>query len=158
MGRRDPGTTHRIARLGPGTVYLMDDQSNRDLALIVSRAGRREALMLNRRDGLGGDLPLVSDLAMDAEVTVLRGAFLAPAGPLAATASGPRVRIPAALHFAESSAFLCGRDQAGQLATFDVQSGAASAIDVAGLPQAARWRVMIPQAGGVVTVYAAEPG
>jgi hypothetical protein len=158
MGRRDPGSTGRIDRFEPGAVCLINGRSGRDLALVVSRAGLREALLLDRRDGLGGDLPLVSDLAADADITVLRGAFLAPAGPLAAPASGPGARIPAALHLAESNAFLCGRDQAGRLATFDVGSGVASAIDVAGLPQADRWRVMIPHAGGAVTVYAAEPG
>lgn len=157
MGRRDSGQTTRIDRLGPGAVCLIEGRSGQHLALVVSRAGRREALLLDRRGEPGGDLPLMSDLAAVAEVTVLQGAFLAPAGPVATAASGPGTRIPAALHLADGRTFLCGRDGAGRLAVFDVGSGLASAIDAAALPQVASWCVMVPQAGGVVTVYASEP-
>lgn len=151
MDPREPDPAHR---LGPGILCLMSGRDGPDLGLIVSRAGRREALLLNRRSAKTGDLPLISDLAADAEVTVLERAFLAPDG---AAAAGPAERRPAALHLAEGRLFLCGRDESGTLATFDVGTGQASTIDVGKLPQVARWRVMAPRAGGVVTVYATEP-
>lgn len=64
--------------------------------------------------------------------------------------------VPAALHLRDGSAYLCGRDGSGRLATFEVVSGVASAIDPGDLPHARRWRVLIPEAGGGVTVYKSE--
>lgn len=140
----------------PGTCYLAAGSDGPDLALVVTRDGRRGALLLNRRSG-AGDLPIVSGLAADTDVLALQGAVLAPSGAIGDIAFGPAATAPAALHLGDGSAYLCGRDGSGRLATFDVGSGVASAIDPGDLPHARRWRVIVPEVGGVVTVYEAEP-
>jgi hypothetical protein len=158
MDLRGPGRTISLDRLRPGACCLMPGRDGPDLALIVSREGRREALLLNRRGDADGHLPIRSDLPPDADVLELRGAFLAPGGAIGEIAFGRSAAAPAALHLGDGSAYLCGRDASGRLATFDVGSGTASAVDAADLPRTGRWRVMVPDAGrGVVTVYEAEP-
>ena len=158
MDLRFPGWPSRLDRLGPGSCYLIAGPDGPDLALVVLRDGRREALLLNRRDDADGHLRILSDIALDADVLALRGAVLAPSGALSDIALGRAALDPAALHLGDGSAYLCGRDGSGRLATFDVGSGRASAIDLGDLPRAHRWRVMVPEGNGVVTVYEAEPG
>ncbi|MCJ2061415.1 hypothetical protein MKK63_01620 [Methylobacterium sp. J-088] len=153
---RIAGRTIGLDRLKPGACYLAAGTDGPDLALVVVRAGRREALLLNRRGG-NGDLPILSDLASDVDVLELQGAVLAPSGAIGDTAFGPVADAPAALHIGDGSAYLCGRDESGRSATFNVVSGVASVIDPGELPHARCWRVVVPAAGGVVTVYAAEP-
>lgn len=153
---RIPGRTIGLDRLRPGACYLATGADGPDLALVVTREGRREALLLNRRSG-AGHLPILSGLATDVDVLELRGAVLAPTGAIDDVAFGPTDLAPAALHLGDGSAYLCGRDDAGRWATFDVVSGVASAIDPGDLPHARRWRVIVPEASGVVTVYEAEP-
>jgi len=148
-----PGRPISLDRLKPGACYLAAGPDGPDLALVVSREGRREALLLNRRSGASGDLPVLSGLASDVDVLELQGAVLVPSGAIGAIALGGAGVSPAALHLGDGSAYLCGRDDCGRLATFDVVSGVASAIDPADLPQARRWRVIVPEAAGVVTVY-----
>ena len=60
-------------------------------------------------------------------------------------------------HLGDGRAYLCGCERDGRLAAFDVGSGRVSAMDPGDLPRASRWRVMVPEGNGVVTVYAAEP-
>jgi hypothetical protein len=154
MGPRDPSRTARLDQLGPGRLCLLPGRDGPDLALIVLRAERPEALLMNRRSPAGGDLPLVSDLVPEGEALILRGAFLAPTG---APVSAVGARIPAALHLAEDGAYLCGRDASGTLAAFAVATGRVGTIDPAALPQVPHWRVLIPRKVGVATVYATEP-
>ena len=156
VGIRIPGRTIGLDRLKPGACYLAAGADGPDLALVVVRAGRREALLLNRRGG-DGDLPISSGLPTDVDVLELQGAVLAPSGAIGEIAFGPAADAPAALHLGDASAYLSGRDESGRLATFDVVSGLASAIDPGALPHARRWRVIVPGGDGVVTVYAAEP-
>ncbi len=153
---RIPGRTIGLDRLKPGACYLTAGTDGPDLALLVVRAGRREALLLNRRSG-DGDLTISSGLATDVDVLELQGAVLVPSGAIDDIAFGPAADAPAALHLGDGSAYLSGRDESGRLATFDVVGGVASAIDPGELPHARRWRVIVPEGGGVVTVYAAEP-
>lgn len=155
---RVPGRALSLDRLAPGTCYLMAGSEGPDLALTVTREGRRDALLLNRRGGAGRDLPVRSDLAPDTDVLDLRGAFIAPSGAVDDIAFDRTTIVPAALHLGEANAYLCGRDESGRRATFDVGTGAASAIDPADLPYSRRWRVMVSEpGGGVVTVYEAVP-
>ncbi len=154
---RIPGRTIPLDRLKPGACYLAAGADGPDLALVVTRDGRREALLLNRRSGGGGHLPIVSGLRADTDVLALRGAVLTPSGAIGDIRSGQGAADPAALHLGDGSAYLCGRDESGRLATFDVVSGVASAIDPGDLPHAMRWRVIVPKAGGVVTIYEADP-
>lgn len=154
---RIPGRTIGLDQLKPGACYLAAGADGPDLALLVTRDGRREALLLNRRSGGDGHLPIVSGLAADTDVLALQGAVLTPSGAIGDIGFGSAAADPAALHLGDGSAYLCGRDGSGRLATFDVVSGVASAIDPNELPHARRWRVIVPEAGGVVTVYAAEP-
>ena len=154
---RIPGRPIPLDRLRPGACYLAAGADGPDLAFVVTRDGRREALLLNRRSGGGGHLPIVSGLSADTDVLALRGAVLTPSGAIGDMGSGHGAAKPAALHLGDDSAYLCGCDGSGRLATFDVVSGVASAIDPGDLPYATRWRVIIPEAGGVVTVYEAEP-
>lgn len=157
MEIRIPGRAISLDRLKPGACYLVSGQDDPDLALVLTREGRREALVLNRRSGEGGHLPIVSGLPADTDVLALQGAVLAPSGAIGDIAFGRGAADPAALHFGDGSAYLCGRDGSGRLATFDVVSGVASAIDPGSLPHAKRWRVIVPEAGGVVTVYEMNP-
>ncbi|MEE7450856.1 hypothetical protein MRF4_25350 [Methylobacterium radiotolerans] len=157
MDLHRPGRATRLDRLEPGSCYLIAGRDGPDLALVVLRAGRREALLLNRRHAGDGHLQLVSEIAPEAEVLALRGAVLAPSGNLADIAFG-RAAAPAALHLGDGNSYLRGRDGDGRLATFDVGSGRAGAIDPDDLPRTSRWRVMVPEGRGVVTVYEAEPG
>ncbi|MBA9060939.1 hypothetical protein GGQ91_000300 [Methylobacterium fujisawaense] len=157
MEPRLPGRTTRLDQLGPGSCYLIAGPDGPDLALVVLRDGRREALLLNRRHEADGHLRIVSEIAPDADVLALRGAFLAPSGALADIAVGHAALAPAALHLGDGRAYLCGCDRDGRLAAFDVGSGRVSAMDPGDLPRASRWRVMVPEGNGVVTVYAAEP-
>lgn len=156
MAHRGPDLTSLLGGLGPGAFCLLDGPNGTDLALVVSREGRREVLVLNRRRKADGDLPLLSNLAVDA-VVVLLAAFVAPSGAVDPAASVSPRRVPGALYLTAAGNYLCGRDEFGRLATFDAASGLPGAINAEGLPQAVRWRVMVPQAGGVVTVYEAEP-
>ncbi|WP_457104760.1 hypothetical protein [Methylobacterium sp. P5_C11] len=151
-----PGRPISLDRLDPGGCYLIAGQDGPDLALLVTRDGRREALLLNRRDG-EGHLRIVAERAADAEVLVLQRAFVVPSGALADSTFVRDALPPAALHLAEGCAYLRGRDASGHLATFEVGSGRARAIDLADLPQARCWRVMVPEGRGVVTVYEAKP-
>ena len=153
---RIPGRTIGLDRLKPGACYLATGADGPDLALIVIRAGRREALLLNRRSG-NGDLPILSGLATGIDVLELQGAVLAPSGAIGDIAFGPADSVPAALHLGDGSAYLCGRDASGRLATFDVVSDVASVVDPGDLPHAKRWRVIVSEAGGGVAVYTAEP-
>ncbi|MCJ2086887.1 hypothetical protein MKK88_12925 [Methylobacterium sp. E-005] len=153
---RIPGRTISLDRLKPGACYLAAGSDGPDLALVVTREGRRGALLLNRRSA-EGDLLVLPGLATDVDVLEVQGAVLTPSGAIGDVAFGPAAAAPAALHLGDGSAYLCGRDGAGRLATFDVVSGVASAIDPGDLPHARRWRVIIPEAGGVVTLYEAEP-
>ncbi|MEE7502591.1 hypothetical protein [Methylobacterium mesophilicum] len=156
LGPHLPGRAARLDRLAPGSCYLIAGAAGPDLALAVLREGRREALLLNRRHAVDGHLPVVSEITPEADVLALRGAVLAPSGALADIASG-LTATPAALHLGDGSAYLRGRDRDGRLATFEVGSGRSSAIDPGDLPRARRWRVMVPEAGGVVAVYEAGP-
>lgn len=155
MEIRIPGRTISLDRLKPGACYLAAGPDGPDLALVVTQEGRRGALLLNRRSD-AGDLRLLPGLATDLDVLELRGAVLAPSGAIGDIAFGPAAAVPGALHLGDGSAYLCGRDGDGRLATFDVVSGVASAIDPGDLPHARRWRVIVPEAGGVVTLYEAE--
>ncbi|SDM25607.1 hypothetical protein SAMN05216360_101345 [Methylobacterium phyllostachyos] len=150
---RIPGRTVNLDRLKPGTCYLAAGPAGPDLALVVIWEGRRGALLLNRRSGARGDLPVLSRLTSDVDVLELQGAVLVPSGAIGDIAFGRAEASPAALHLGDGRAYLCGRDGHGRLATFDVVSGVASAIDPADLPHARRWRVIVPEADGVVTVY-----
>ena len=152
-----PGRTTRLDRLAPGSCYLIAGAAGPDLALAVLREGRREALLLNRRHAVDGHLRVESEIAPGADVLALRGAVLAPSGALAVIAFG-LTAAPAALHLGDGRAYLRGRISDGRLATYDVGTGRASAIDPGDLPRARRWRVMVPEAGGVVAVYEAGPG
>ncbi|MGT2481010.1 hypothetical protein ACU4GR_24430 [Methylobacterium oryzae CBMB20] len=98
-----------------------------------------------------------SDLAPDTDVLDLRGAFIAPSGAVDDIAFDRTTIVPAALHLGDGNADPCGRDESRRRATFDVGTGAASAIDPADLPYSRRWRVMVSDPGGVVTVYEAVP-
>ena len=152
-----PGRTTRLDRLAPGSVYLIAGRDGPDLALVVQREGRREALLLNRRHTVDGHLRVASEIAPEADVLALPGAVLAPSGALADVAHGVTA-APAALHLGDGRAYLRGRTSDGRLATYDVGTGRASAIDPGDLPRARGWRVMVPEGRGVVTVYEAEPG
>lgn len=152
-----PGRTTRLDRLAPGSFYLIAGRDGPDLALVVLREGRRQALLLNRRHAVDGHLRVESEIAPGADVLALRGAVLAPSGALADIAFG-LTAAPAALHLGVGRAYLRGHDGDGRLATFSVGSGRATAIDPGDLPRSSRWRVMVPEAGGVVTVYEAAPG
>ena len=153
-GLRIPGRTIRLDRVRPGACCLMAGRDGPDLALLVSREGRPAALLLNRRCAEGNHLPVRSDLPADADVLELRGAVIAPSG---APAPGRAASSAAALHLGDGRAYLCGRDESGRGALFDVGTGLASAVDPAALPRTRCWRVMVPEAGGVVTLYEAEP-
>jgi hypothetical protein len=150
---RTPGRKTRLDRIRPGACCLMAGRDGPDLVLLVSRAGRRAALLLNQRSAEDGHLPVRSDLPPDADVLALRGAVIAPSG---GSASGQTATSAAALHLGAGRAYLCGRDETGRHAVFDVESGLASVIDPTALPRTRCWRVMVPEAGGVVTVYDAE--
>ncbi|MGH1569751.1 hypothetical protein ACRAWG_02580 [Methylobacterium sp. P31] len=150
------GRPANVHRLGPGSCCLVGWQDDPDLALIVAWDDRRGALLLNRRAD-GGYLPLAPGLDAGAGLIELRGAFLAPSGPTAGLASGGVAIAPAALHVGPGRAYLCGRDKGGDLTTFDVASGLASAVNLAALPHTERWRVMVPQGSGLVTLYEAGP-
>ncbi|MDP4005891.1 hypothetical protein [Methylobacterium sp. NEAU K] len=115
--------------------------------------------MLNRRHADGRHLPHATDVAADFDVLELREAHLVPSRAITDLAFG-RVTAAAAfpaLHLGDGSAYLCGRDEAGRATTFDIGSGVASAVDPAYLPHSTRWRVMVPEAGGLATVFEAGP-
>lgn len=152
---RIPGRTTSLDRIRPGACCLVAGRDGPDLALLVSRDGRRAALLLNRRSAEGGHLPIRSDLPPETDVLELRGAIIAPSG---APASVQAATSAAALHLGDGRAYLCGRNEFGQGALFDVATGLASAVDPAALPRTPSWRVMVPEAGGVVTVYEAQTG
>lgn len=152
---RIPERRTSLDRIRPGACCLVAGPDGPDLALLVSRDGRRAALLLNRRSSEGGHLPIRSDLPPETDVLELRGAVIAPSG---APASGQAAAAAAALHLGDGRAYLCGRDASGRLAIFDVGTGVASTRDPADLPRTPSWRVMVPEAGGVVTVYQAQTG
>ncbi|MBP1182320.1 hypothetical protein [Methylobacterium sp. PvR107] len=151
---RTPGRRTWLDRVRPGACCLMAGRDGPDLVLLVSREGRRAALLLNRRSAEDRHLPVRFDLPPDADVLALRGAVIAPSG---GSASGQTATSAAALHLGDGRTYLCGRDEFGRHTIFDVGSGLASAIDPAVLPRTRCWRVMVPEAGGAVTVYDAEP-
>jgi hypothetical protein len=157
MDLRVPGRPTSLDQLRPGGCFLIAGPEGPDLALLVARDRRREALLLNRRHAVGGELRIVSNHAPDAGVLVLPGAILAPSGALGDIAFGRAALAPGALHLGDGCAYLCGRDDSGRTTTFDLGSGSASAIDPADLPHARRWRVLMPEAAGMVTIYEAVP-
>lgn len=146
-----------LDRLVTGSFVLIAGPADPDLALVAAWDGRRGALVLNRR-GEDGHLALATQLAADAAVLAVPGAFLVPGGAMARVTQGGAAITPAALHLGDGTAYLCGREASGRLIPFDARSGHASAIDPATLPQVTDWRVMVPEAGGgVVTLFAVQP-
>nr|WP_244435401.1 hypothetical protein [Methylobacterium sp. B34] len=76
-----PGRTTRLDRLVPGSVYLIAGRDGPDLALVVQREGRREALLLNRRHAVDGHLRVASEIAPEADVLALPGPSWRRAAP-----------------------------------------------------------------------------
>ena len=150
MDLRFPGRTTTLDQLGPGACFLDFGAGAPGIGLVVIHRGRRHALILNSPHADGIHLSLVREDSFDADVLKLVGAALVPSLVIADFAFGRAGEgsSPPALHLGDGSAYLCGRTADGQIATFDVASGAETAVNIAYLPRSTRWRVAVPDVDG----------
>ena len=120
-----PGRTTRLDRLAPGSFYLIAGRDGPDLALVVLREGRRQALLLNRRHAVDGHLRVESEIASGADVLALRGAVLAPSGALAVIAFGLTASPPLRPRSTSATAARICADTTGTAGSRPSLSGAA---------------------------------